>query len=419
MQTNDFVKIHSSQKNRISDCVENKKYYNNQQPVERVAATSTMFDVEVNLFTKLVNARANTCYCGRYSRKYNIEELDLIYKQNVSIFSAVSLLHELHGNVAVRVLENEGQIHLLPYAGSDFSVITNPLTNQVEVLIIAKHLDASNYKYQIWAANKIIEFSSNGRENTTSNPYGFIPFAFLNYGYSDDFYSPAPATSIRKVQKIYNSTLTEIFRLLNYNGGSVLVSKGFENAQGLILDPATGINLQEGQELNAVNLQVNIADYEYFLKNVLDSLYATAQVPKIAIQGSESGSYERSGQAISTEWLPIKQVFFQKAQYLKSFEIDLAAKINKVLNYTNNTNNELEYFSINFDEASIIPVDLPTSEIENKFKLGLDSPYEQMIRLDPDMSLDIPTDPEALLTWRLNQYKQIIETQDNVGKLGF
>lgn len=167
----------------------------------RLPITSLMNRILKNTCT-LYNSEPNRIF----TENENLNNTINSYYSNYSIDSKFQDIHRqarLYGTLAVRPMWVNGNLKIQVLTPDRFRVITNENDiTKVEKLVYPIGTDNySKIKFVVWTADEFQVYKDGKLETSEPNIYGEIPFAFIRFGYSNNFFTNGMFDNIE--QQIY------------------------------------------------------------------------------------------------------------------------------------------------------------------------------------------------------------------------
>jgi len=393
------------EKKRREGALKNKDYFYGRQEQYLQLLNEDVDRITVNLTNPIISKRSSLLYTKPLVREFDgasssVNKLEEVY-YNLKIddiLHQVDLGAELTGTCLIFVgMNDKGDIVLVPYDASHFSVVTLTDNKTIEALqlisindIVEGDSNARNPRInvrrvidsEIWTNNYIYRMRDGIQaKNPDRNELGYIPFiAFKAQEVLSQYLGHSPATSVRQLNGYYNQMATNLGYMIKMQSATPVVLNGFSQGEGISVHPGTALSLPVGATAGALQLNPKIKETMEVLQYFEEKLYETSGVPKITIIGESSGS--TSGVQLLIKWAPITSVFEEKTNRYQNYELELANMILKVIGLEPIKDVKVKY------PENYLPIDPDRENLAEDIKLGIRTPIDEVLKNNQSMDED-------------------------------
>lgn len=414
------------EKDRRELCIKNRDFFYDRSKQYLNLINSDVDPSVLNIVAPIIKKKVSLLYNRPLVREFkgpskSVSFLKSFYGQyKIDRFLRnVDLAAELTGTGLVFVGRDEAKTYLRIYDAADFSVIENEDDQEdidaVSLVSVKTALEGKNPKdpqarrfldTQIWTNDSIVEYQDGVRSVVKANELGVLPFvAFKGEEVYNQFLGHAPATSIVNLNSDINQQLTNINYMVKMQAGSPIAITGFERGEGLQVHPGLAISLPVGAKAEVLQFNPKIADSLAIIQFLEQKIYEHSSIPKISIVGDSEAT---SGKQLQIKWSPLINVFKEKSSRYENYELNLANMILKVNNLP-----EIQSIAVKYPEENILPLTDDVADIQILMEMGLTTPIEQMMRMNPYMT---ETEAEAEVRANVEFNKSINPEPDILAK---
>lgn len=390
----------TEEKNRREAAIKNKDFYYDRSRQYLELISTDIDPITINLTKPIIKKMSSLLYSRPLMREFSgpsksvsfIEGFYKTYKID-TFLKKVDLLTELTGTAVVFVgIDEYNKLYLRIYDASDLSIIQND-DNQEEadavsivslkIKLTGTQTDPQAERYlesQIWTNNYITRMENGIRSKQIQNELGFLPFVpFKGNEVYSQYLGHAPATGIVQLNSVVNQQLTNIGHMVKMQAGTPISITGFENGEGIQINPGRALSLPAGATADVLNFNPKILESIEFIKYLEEKIYETT-IPKVTIAGDIKS---QSGRELIIKWYPIIELFNDKTSRFTDYELNLANMILKVSDLE-----PLDEVKIDFPDEKLLPIDSEPELLEKEFRLGLNNPANVLQERNPLLSDD-------------------------------
>jgi hypothetical protein len=408
----------------------NKEFYYSKQDQQIVLVNEDMEPVYLNFTYPIVRKRATMLYSQPNVREFvgssqSIKFLEQVYKDNIidELLLQVDLNAELTGSVIVTPVIDESKIsgvRLRMYDASNISPlseeddpsvlealsivrIVDRIPNENINKITSKNAEVKRVlKQQIWTKTDILTYEGEVLVSSESNELDFLPFVnFKGEEVYDQYIGYAPARPIRELNETLNRILTDLGMTVKFQAFTPIAVSGFSGDSIISLHPGRALNLPAGAGADVLATSPKIKETMEFIAWLEDKAYETNQTPKISVVG---GGEARSGRELVIRWFPLLQVFEEKSQRYKRYELELA---NLILRWAGMP--FIEEVNVKFNRESVLPLQEEEDTLELDISLNIKTAVDEVMRRNPALT---EAEAEAIVLSNRDFNQSLIKEKD-------
>jgi hypothetical protein len=330
-------------------------------------------------------------------------------------------LHNLLGTIAVRVYYKNGRLYRVPVLEYepifDFNdsitpiAVMYPLTHPV-----SSRSSAKDELFAYWSESE--HFLVNGKGEKISvneedvNPYGILPFVFLQPDTMVDEHWNAGAFDITEANRQVDIAMTMLQHHIRSAGGQFVIN-GRVDSKNIEIGLNKVVVLEDGNMSN-ISANTNITN---IIDGIKFQMQNVAQNHHISFDFGVSGN--KSGVALKIENLELLESREDATEQFREIEKELYSLESRVVEVEAGLSLSPD-FSVDFAEVRFPDPAQEIAEWEFKFKHGLADPVDWLMQNDPDR-FTTREEAQAHLVERKQgqmQVKKGADQKENIFSLG-
>ncbi|MCC6573283.1 MAG: hypothetical protein IT462_05770 [Planctomycetes bacterium] len=347
------------------------------------------------------------------------ERIQRAYTRNPmgQIMLTVDRLTRLQGACALRVGYQDGEIRLWPYPAHRLIVVPDPTMplRPLAVVAFAAGDEGSTPLAHVWTAESVTTVHQGRVAGEVKHTLGRVPFVFFHDALPvDGFWSEGRGRSITHANAIFNAKLSELAYTVAMQGFGVMEIVNPDPAKDIAIGPGRAIAFTVGQgqpygvSFKAPNAPIAelIADLEFQLRTLLK----TQRIPESVLSVNVGGNV--SGASIVAAGSPVIEDRVERMQLFRAGEADLLDAIAAVLREHEGVQAQAPTLALDFPEPRLEQTVADRIALDDwRLDRGMTTPWELMLRDDPDAYDNLEAAKQAWLARRAEMRTLNIQTE--------
>lgn len=352
--------------------------------------TRVVIDVLSQLYRRPVERRAHE----RIARVHSRNSMD-------RLMLGMDKLARLQGVAAIMVSYENDEVRYWPWPAHRLIVLPDALSPDTPSAVLAFAAGDGSLCH-VWTASRSATVAGGRVIRENEHSYGCVPFAFIHDRLPvDGFWVEGRGRALAWANNEFNSKLSELAHTVAMQGFGLMEIVNPDPAQNIHVGPARAIRFTvSGNEPFGVNfkspnapIRELIEDLEFLLRTLLK----TQRVPESLL--SVQPLSHQSGVSILAQQTPVLEDRIERQQVFRAFESELAETTAALLHAHEGFQGEAEVH-LNFPEPELEQsIRERTEADEFKLKHGMTTPWELMLRDNPDRFKDTE---DAKQAWKSN-----------------
>ena len=330
-------------------------------------------------------------------------------------------LHNLLGTLAVRVYYKNGTLKRVPVLEYEPIFDHNDSITPIAIIYplthpVSSQSDSAEDLFAYWSDSEHYILNGKGERTKVNednvNPYGVIPFVFLQPDTLVDEHWNAGAFDIAEANKQVDIAMTMLQHHIRSAGGQFVIN-GRVDAKNIEIGLNKVVVLEDG---TMSNISANTS-----ITNIIDGI--KFQMQNVAMNHHLSFDFgvsgNKSGVALKIENLELLESREDATEQFREIERELYSLESRVIEVESGLSLSPD-FSVDFTEVNFPDPAQEIAEWEFKFKHGLADPVDWLMHNDPDRFLT-REDAQAHLVERKQgqmQVKKGADQKENIFSLG-